>query len=103
MSDIVYTSVTREFIEGAQFESISEGSKVSISVKTGSSVEIIEYDKANTLFSMTTNGNKVIYDRRDYCIEAYQSGTSRKGALASIINSTDPYYGSPYNNVLNGH
>lgn len=50
MSDIVYTSVTREFIEGAQFESISEGSKVSISVKTGSSVEIIEYDEANPFF-----------------------------------------------------
>ena len=87
---------------GSEFESTSEGSKVTVRIETGSNVEVIEYDEVSPFFSVTTNGNKVTYDRRDYCVEMFQSENNRRDAFDCTINSTDPYYGSPYYNVLNG-
>jgi len=86
---------------GSEFESTREGSQVTIRVKTGNNVEVIEYDEVSPFFSVTTNGQKVTYDRRDFYVKGTEK-TIQNDVLDYTINATDPYYGAPYYNVLNG-
>jgi hypothetical protein len=71
---------------GSEFESTREGSQVTIRVKTGNNVEVVEYDEVSPFFSVTTNGQKVTYDRRDFYVKGTEK-TIQNDVLDYTINA----------------
>lgn len=75
-----------------EIKSIREGTKIIATVVLGDITHFIESDTIDPIFSITTGGKKIPYDRRDFLVEG--------GMSTQSIN--DPYFGSPYTNQLCG-
>ncbi|HCX79180.1 MAG TPA: hypothetical protein DG577_07190 [Firmicutes bacterium] len=102
---VILESVVRtpdgKIIEKIQFgkvsiEIVTEGTKLVGTITSGNTTELVEADSINPIFTVTTNGEKKTYDRRNFL-------SSELGHPSEIMaNNYDPWYGSPYTHQLCG-